>query len=273
MKKKILLTGSHGFIGTYLRKALNLKEKDCWDEKQSMNRTIFAIEPEDLKGYDTIVHLAALISGDESWDIPNEYLFTNAMGTFHIVKNAIEAGVKKIIFTSSAAIYGNPLTPYGASKKSAEAILECYQDDIGISVLRFFNVYGKGQNPQYAGVITKLIKASKEDKPFFLYGDGENTRDYIHVDDVVEIIKNSLERPAFPLPIDIGTGIGTSVNNLINIISKIAGKRLIVRQGIERKEIKQSIAANQFAQELLDRPFIKLEDGLRKLYEDLDQLG
>src|SRR3989344_2413978 len=128
---KILITGSKGFVGKHLAKKLkshhkvvsfDLKDgRDIFDEK---------LLDKYLNEVDVVIHLAAFVSGPESWNEPEKYLINNGIGTFKIIKASIKNKVKKIIIFSSAAVYGDPLTPYGASKIFAETISKSYKDQI-----------------------------------------------------------------------------------------------------------------------------------------------
>ncbi len=147
--------------------------------------------------------------------------------------------IKKIIFASSAAVYGdhedviseksitNPLSTYGKSKLDAENEIITYgkENNLQYCILRIFNVYGKGQNERYAGVITKFAKNISENKPLVIYGDGKQTRDFISVDDVVrsfEYAINSDKNGTY----NIASGISVSVNELASIMIKNSGKKL-----------------------------------------------
>lgn len=263
---KILLTGSEGFIGTHFKEKSGFENIDCWDIK--LDKDIAEIDKKDLEGVYAVVHLAGFISSQESWAIPVDYFQNNTINTLHLITQSVKAGVEKFIFASSAAAFGNPMTPYGASKRSAEHILDCYKGVIQVVPLRIFNVYGKGQNPAYAGVITKFIERTKKDEPVTIFGDGNQTRDYIYVDDVVEIMKNlilSQDRRNFGVMLQAGTGKETSVNGLIDVLGKITGKKVKRKLEPARREIRNSVAFAESIEDILGRDFTKLEDGLKNL--------
>jgi len=268
---KVLITGGWGFIGNNFTEQYSKKFdviEDHWDLKNIVfDGNILHIKPHDLKATDTVIHLAAHISGEESWKIPHDYIINNTVNTLNLVKCAIDAKVKRIIFASSAAVYGNPLTPYGASKLAAEHILECYKDQIEVIILRIFNVYGKGQNEEYAGVITKFLDCIKEGKPIIVYGDGLSIRDYIHIDDVTRVLYKACKtkgRRWFEKPVQVGTGVGTSVVDLYKILDKLYETVDVkVKSGPQRKEIRKSIA--RIDRTLLPWKFITLGEGLKGL--------
>lgn len=259
---KILLTGSSGFIGTHFRNKSGFRNIICCDKQD--NDWVHDIDAEDLRRVKTIIHLAAYISGPESWNMPAIYFENNVMETLHLVRTAIVAGVKRIIFTSSAAVYGNPLTPYGASKLSAESALECYKDKIEIVVLRLFNVYGEGQNESYAGVINKFKQCMAEGKPITIYGKGDSVRDYVYVDDVVKTLVKACktnDKGWFEKPIQVGTGYGISVVKLAKILAKINKvKSLKINYERTLREISRSVAKPD--KKLLDWRFTDLKKGL-----------
>src|SRR5271157_1056482 len=191
-----------------------------------------------LEGVDEVVHLAAFVGVAESVKRP---FFTNDInlnGTVNILENCLQKGVKKLVFASSAAVYGDgnplplredcelrPLLPYAASKVSAEyyckTFNECY--DMSSVVLRFFNVYGPNQGKNsYAGVITKFIQSALHDGDLTINGDGTQTRDFISVEDVVEAIVKSLSFDSDKTEVfNVCTGSFVSVNNLASLICRI----------------------------------------------------
>lgn len=259
---RILLTGSHGFIGSHFRQKSGFKDIISWDLK--VGKDIFDLKRKDLRGLDAVVHLAARISVEESWEKPEKYLRTNTLGTLHLAKLAKDTGVKRFIFSSSAAAYGSPMTPYGASKLSAEKFLESLSENLEVLILRFFNVYGKGQSSEYAGVITRFINQAKRGEKLTIYGDGSSIRDFIYVDDVVKGIKKAIETrdPAyFAKPLDLGTGRGASVKKLARLVSRLAGEPLRVSFEPARREIKRSRARPS---KLFGKNFMKLDEGLTK---------
>ena len=187
-----------------------------------------------LDGIDWIVHLAAQISVPRSIDNPDETLSVNVDGTASIISAAESAGVTKIIFASSAAVYGDcetiptpedapliPQSPYAVSKIVGEELLR--RSEIETCSLRFFNVYGPGQSSEggYAAVIPAFKKAIELGKECTIFGDGTQVRDFIHVDDLVRIISLTLESKNLPSEMNIASGKGTSLLDLIEILREL----------------------------------------------------
>lgn len=264
---KILLTGSHGFIGTHFRKKSGFKNIVCIDRK--IGKKVEAIKLKDLKNIKVIVHLAASISGRESWEKPEEYIRNNTINTIRLFRLAQKAHVPLFIFASSAAVYGGQLTPYGLSKAAADHYLEAYREDEltpWIVTLRFFNVYGKGQNPEYAGVITKFWQAIKKNKKMQLFNSGKSTRDFVYVDDIVKALVKVINEPMYfnDRAMDVATGKSISIKKLGELMEKIVGRKVGFENAGELDEITNSKGENEAE---FDWKFTKLEDGLRKMIE------
>jgi len=208
-------------------------------------------------GYDMIIHLAAksdVVYSVLHPEITNEI---NVTGTENVLKCCVENKIKKIIFASSAAVYGdcdlvisettdkNPLSPYGKNKLAAEEIVKKYSAkfDIDAIILRMFNVYGKGQNIQYAGVISKFITNISKGEDIEINGDGEQTRDFVSIFDVVNAfdcaIKNIQGKRGSVY--NIGSGNSVSINELAKNILAITNKPLKIKYNKQNEnEIKYS---------------------------------
>jgi UDP-glucose 4-epimerase len=193
---------------------------------------------------------------------------------------------KKFINASSAAVYGDvetvpveedqvlqPTTPYGATKAGAEAYVTTYHDlkDIDVASLRFFNAYGPGQRPDssYAGVISIFIDHFLNDERPVIYGDGEQTRDFIFVDDVAEAVVHACDASNDHEIMNIATGTETSVNAIVENLQALTGKDLEPRYEAARSsDIRRSVADTSKAEKLLDftasTPF---KDGLQTTLE------
>ena len=235
----VLVTGGAGFIGTYLCRFLH--EKSHHIISLDTNHTgevpwdCITADIRDglqLDGIDLIVHLAAQISVPRSIDNPDETLSVNVDGTSSIISAAESSGVQKIIFASSAAVYGDsdtipipetapliPQSPYAVSKIIGEELLR--RSQIQTCALRFFNVYGPGQsiNGGYAAVIPAFKNAVSTGKQCTIYGDGTQIRDFIHVSDLVRIIGLAIESDDLPSELNIASGEGTTLLQLIEILS------------------------------------------------------
>jgi UDP-glucose 4-epimerase len=180
---------------------------------------------------DTCIHLAAKISVTDSIANPFETVDVNVNGTLSLLDACARNDVKSFIFASSAAVYGSasvlpipedhvlePLSPYGASKVSGEALITSYKGSGKIKnalSLRFFNIYGEGQSPQYAGVITKFAERLARGLPPIIFGTGEQTRDFVSVNDVVNaIVQAAPADNGISGIFNIGTGKPISINEL-----------------------------------------------------------
>lgn len=187
---------------------------------------------------DTCVHLAAVVGVGESISNPARAIDVNVNGTLSVLEACSKNNVRNLVFASSAAVYGNPkrlpldenhvsdpISPYGASKVAGEALIAAYKHSgklLNAVSLRFFNVYGEGQNPEYAGVITKFKDRLVKGLAPVIYGDGEQTRDFIFVGDVVESIVLAAKSDRYGV-FNIGTGRPTSIIELAAKMIKIFG--------------------------------------------------
>jgi nucleoside-diphosphate-sugar epimerase len=208
----------------------------------------------------------------------------NAQGTLNVLEAARRAGVGKVLFASSAAVYGNPveipvneghptapMSPYGLSKLTAERYVLLYNSlyNMRNSALRLFNVYGKGQNARspYSGVITKFSDALSSWKQPVIYGSGKQTRDFVHVDDVCNAFSLALASGGNGEPMNIGSGKETTIISLLQTMCSLSGKPfdpqfLPARNG----EIERSVADYSEAREKIGYyPKVELEEGLKEL--------
>ena len=240
----VLVTGGNGFIGTHLCRLLhnNGHSVISLDIVHTGNHPWECLTADirdgmHLEEVDWIVHLAAQISVPLSVDNPDETLSINVDGTSSIIRAAEAASVKKIIFASSAAIYGDceeipipesapltPQSPYAVSKIVGEELIK--RSTIQTCSLRFFNVYGPGQSAEggYAAVIPAFKKAIQLGKECRIFGDGTQVRDFIHVYDLVKIILMSLESSNLPSEMNVASGIGTSVLDLVQLLQELNPK-------------------------------------------------
>lgn len=261
---KILLTGSHGFIGSHVAQELYKHKVIYWDRK--IGKPLKKLVKRDLVDIDVVIHLAASISVPHSYADPEAYFQNNASTTLTLAKKAAEMGVKKFIFASSSSVYAKPLSPYGASKLSAEHCLEAFSDKMKIHRLRFFNVYGPSQNREFPGVITKMLHCIKNDSVFEINGDGNQTRDYTYVKDIARVIKKLVESDLdLKDPLDLGASLPTSLNDLVAIVQTVTGKKLNTKFVKEQKEIRSSQSIRP-PKELIEE-FTPLEVGVKETYE------
>jgi len=301
----VLVTGGAGFIGSHLVDELlrqeygvivvdnlstgNVENLDpsallySWDirEFKSLEKLFQIHKPS------YVFHLAAQISVSESTKDPKKDADINILGMLNLLELSVKYGVKKFIFSSSGGVmYGedperiptpesckeNPISPYGISKLAGEKYLNFYsiEHDLEYVALRYSNVYGPRQNPHgEAGVVAIFTKRMLEGREVTIFGDGENVRDYIYVKDVVNANMLAMKR-AKNVSLNIGTGIGTTVNELFNKLCKFIPEYSMkpVYAPPRPGDLRRSILDNTLAKEILGwEPSWKLEDGLRETVE------
>ena len=261
---KVLVTGGAGFIGKHLTKFLldrgchitifdNFSNSEKEDVSFLVDMDVKIIEGDitDLqsivdavKDHDVVVHLAAKISVPESVKNPDETFHVNVDGTKNLLIACKKNHIKKLIAASSAAVYGkgsenvkltenspmNPISPYGESKVRMEEeirkfILEYKIDSV---ILRFFNIFGDWQSPEYAGVITKFIKKIKDKESLEIFGDGKQTRDFISVNDVTNSIYCAINDGSVGT-YNIASGKAVTINELATLMISLSGEDLSIK--------------------------------------------
>ena len=236
-----------------------------------------------ISSHDFVIHLAAQTSVSESIANPKTTADIIVDGTVNVLKSCVKTKVKNLIFSSSAAVYGNsldtlisedsqlsPLSSYGASKLVAEYNLQTFSKFFGLNCvsLRLFNVYGNGQSTD-AGVIKKFLKNISEDVPLEIFGDGTQTRDFVHISDVIEAfycaIRNIEAKRGDVY--NIGSGKATSINELASLLLSSKGKDLqLIHKPVLEGEIKDSKADISLAENDIGySPQMSLSDGLASL--------
>jgi UDP-glucose 4-epimerase len=290
--KRAVVTGGAGFIGSHVVDALIEKGFDVAiidslvaGKKERVHpraelheldiRDFDAIAPLFQEG-DYVFHLAALPSVPYSIAHPEETNEINIGGALSVIKAARRAGVKRIIYSASSAVYGNneaspltedllpePVNPYGIQKYAVEHYLRAASILHGIETvsLRYFNVYGLRMNMEgpYAAVIGAFVRQRKQQLPLRINGDGEQTRDFVHVEDVA---RANILAATSPL---VGAGesinIGTNKSISINELAKIIGGDIEYGQVVT--EVRHSLADNQKAKKLLEwEPRVNFEEGM-----------
>ena len=233
---------------------------------------------DDVRG---IVHLAAMISLEEVANDPQRAFEVNVIGTLNILELARKYDIKRVVYASSVAVYGEPqrlpidenhpkrpANLYGLTKLYGEMLLWLYKDLYGLRpiALRYFNVYGPRMRPgPYAGVIYKFIVSLLKEEPPIIYGDGNQTRDFIYVEDVAEANLKALES-SYVGAVNIGTGKEVSINDLFEIISRLIGSRIRPLKAPPRLgDVRRSRADISLAKEKLEwTPRTELIEGLKK---------
>jgi UDP-glucose 4-epimerase len=302
---RYLVTGGCGFIGSHLaRELVNLGEVRILDDLSSggpgriqdlldggraqlirgniLHRNLLT---EACKGVDCVFHLAAIASAGRSLKNPLEIHEVHATGTLSILSAAAEAGVKKVVYSSSSAVYGDnpasprveaalpePVSPCGASKLAGEHYCEVYRRSLGLPTasLRYFNVYGPAQDPrgEDAAVIPRFIVHVLRRRPPVIFGDGSQVRDFVSVKDVVRANILAMQRDAVGV-FNIGSGDGTTIMNLARVVMDIGGlSREPVLEKPRPGDIRESVADISRARDVMGfRPRIHLADGLRETFE------
>lgn len=301
---KCLVTGGAGFIGSHLVDKLieqnhkvTVIDNLSAGKKENLNpkAEFYQLDICDFdkikslfKGVDFVFHLAAIPRVPVSVADPVNTSRVNILGTVNVFKAGIDAKVKKIIFASSSSVYGdqkklpleesmtpNPLSPYALQKLSGEQFAKLFVDlyKVPIVCLRFFNVYGPriDFNSDYSLVIGKFLKLNTENKPLTIFGDGEQTRGFCYVDDVVEANIKIMESKKIKGGEVINVGSNKSYS--INYLSKMIGgevKYLPPRAG----DIRYTQADISLAKKLIGwEPKVNFKDGIIKVKQWFQKYG
>ncbi|HJN75703.1 MAG TPA: GDP-mannose 4,6-dehydratase [Myxococcota bacterium] len=231
-----------------------------------------------VQGCDALVHLAALSAVPESFVEPVRFDSVNDGGTASILDAAWGAGVRRVVLASSAAVYGeggsrplreedpfDPRSPYAASKVGMEALGRVYAHrGVHVGLLRYFNVFGPGASAN--SVVPRFVLRARAGLPFEIEGDGEQLRDFIHVEDVARANVLALRRSAGT--VNIGSGRATSIRELADAIGVLFGSPGVRRVGGREHDLRKSVADVRRARRHLGwSPRIELEEGLRELLE------
>ena len=270
---RVLVTGGAGFIGSHLVERLlaeghSVRVLDDFSTGRRENlafakpgtpldvvsgdiRDARAVERA-VAGVDTIFHEAALVSVPRSVELPELSCDVNAHGTARVFDAARRAGVRRIVFASSAAVYGDtaalpvtereparPLSPYGLDKLYTEQLAALYHALYGLESvpLRYFNVFGPRQDPSspYSGVISIFVSRLLAGAPIAIHGDGEQTRDFVYVADVVEANVRAMFGPyPGPSPLNVARGARTTLNELAAMLGEIVGVTPSITRGPAR---------------------------------------
>ena len=300
----ILVTGGAGFIGSHLVRTLLAKGEKVTaldDLSTGLAENLppeaefieMDILDEGLKkvvaagAFDAIVHLAAQTMVDVSIKDPLFDAQTNLLGTVRVLEAARAANVKRVIFASTAAAYGDvkeddlpvreaqptePMSFYGLSKLAVEKYLDMYHAVYGLEyvILRFANVYGERQGDGgEGGVISIFAKAMAEGRGITIYGDGEQTRDFVYAGDIAEGIVAALQTEEVNAAYNLSTQTETSLRELVSLLSEICGREIVPKYGPERDgDIYKSMLSNSRARRGLGwQPATTLAEGLRRTYE------
>ena len=304
----ILVTGGAGFIGSHIVRTLlergdrvRVLDNFSTGKRENLAGLDVEIVEADLRdasrvtqacrGVETVFHQAAFVSVPQSMKEPVDCFDVNVTGTASLLQAAHKYGVRRVVFASSAAVYGDsdayplseetplrPLSPYAASKRVDEIYGQLYTTSFGLEVvgLRYFNVYGPRQRPdsQYAAAVPIFIRRLLENKPITIFGDGGQTRDLIFVGDVVRANLVAAVHPSAPGQVfNICTGLETRINDLIEILQDLFPSAPMPEFTEPRAgDIYRSIGSPQKAADLLGfRAGVSLAEGLRQTVEQVDR--
>jgi len=296
---RFVVTGGAGFVGSHLVKLLleNSHKVIVIDnlhtgKKENLESVIDKIEFQEidirnyesmeniLKNIDGVFHQAALTVVQDSFSNTKEYYDVNVQGTENIFKLSIENKFK-VVYASSSSVYGHkqkmpieenmerkPINPYGQTKLECEHLFEKYSK-LGGSIigLRYFNIFGKGQTIEYAGVITKFIGRLKKEKAPIIFGKGSQIRDFISVYDVAKANLMAMNHNESNLLVNIGSGKAISILELANMMIKIAGTELnpiftkSLQGDVEKSHANISLAKRSFGW----KPEITLQEWLKEI--------
>lgn len=303
-KNNVLITGGAGFIGSSLANVLlpqnkvtvidNLSMGDFKNLHESANLTKILGDVTDKKlltkvfeenDFDYIFHLAAIASVADSVARPYETHQVNFDSTMMILEilRQNKKSLKRFVFSSSAAVYGDeptlpkteestirPLTPYAIDKFASEKMAMIYYNlyDIPASATRFFNVYGPNQNPNspYSGFISILVNRLRENTELTIFGDGEQSRDFVYIEDVIQaLLLIATSNQSLGEVYNVGTGIKNTINDLTKFAQKFTDKELSIKYDAARQgDIKDSLSDVSKLESIGYKPNFDLADGIKK---------
>ena len=301
---KIVITGGAGFIGSHLAEFYHNRNEEVHiiDDFSSgrienishLSRAIIhkgsitqeSILKKILENADIVFNFAAMVSVNESLASPKECNEININGLINLLHAASENSVKKLIHSSSAAVYGDdeempktesmaasPKSPYGITKLCGEFYCKIFSDmrKIKTIALRYFNVFGPRQNPysQYAAVIPVFIKRALEDQDIIIYGDGNQTRDFIYVDDIIAANLRAAENDEVKGVFNVANGKAVKILELAETIIQLTNSKSRIKFEQPRAgDIINSVAGIKNAEEALSfRPKVSLVEGLNNTIE------
>ena len=296
---RFAVTGGAGFVGSNLVKLLvkkghdvsvidnlhtgkleNLEEIRDKIEFKNIDIQDYHLMEQELKNIDGVFHQAALTVVQDSFKMPDKYHNVNVKGTENIFKIA-EKNNFKVVYASSSSVYGhkeivpilesfdkNPINPYGKTKLDDEFLAEKYSK-LGVNIigLRYFNIFGKGQTLEYAGVITKFLNRLRDRKSPIIFGTGSQIRDFIHVEDIANANFLAMTSKVSNSHVNIGTGTSISILELANMMIEESGLDLepIMSKSLEgdiaKSQADITLAKKQFGWE----PKLQLRDWLKEV--------
>ena len=296
---KIFVTGGSGFIATplvihllekgYKVKILDLKEpKFKHKNMEFAKKSILDKITDDIKGCDAVFHFAALLGVENSDKRPLDTMKINLEGSVNIFRSAIDAGIKKMIFSSSSEVYGEPrelpikegsikgpVSTYGVSKLASEIYAKAYNQEFNtdIRIVRFFNVYGPGQEPNW--VVPIFINKALRDEEIKVFGNGNQTRCFTYVEDVADGVLKVFEKGQKGEAYNIGNNQPTTILELANLVKEITkSKSEIIKAGfgketrLKEREIEYRVPDISKMKALGWEPKTMIREGIRKILEN-----
>lgn len=291
-----LVTGATGFIGSHLTRSLQAKGVPTLalvrpGRAHAPNVTVPIVEAglgdvpslrSILSGVDTVYHLAGTGSPATDSRVYDRMIETNITGTLNVLSAAVEAGVRRVVVASSASVYGalsssalhedmtpQPVSVYGITKLATEQLCEMYSRTYGVQTvsLRIFNVYGPGddRDGRELQLIPTLLRRIREGLPCTIFGDGKQTRDFIHVSDAVRaIVQAGVVDDTQHMVLNVGTGSATRISELLPLIAEAIGVQPTITYAPSREgEVRHAVAdIGRMGAVLRFTPSVSIEKGI-----------
>lgn len=257
----ILLTGSSGFLASHLKPLIKRHKVIEMDIEHGID--IFDYKFENyFRNSDVVIHLAALTNVEDSKINPKPYYMVNTLGTARVVYLCMKYN-KKLIYPSTLHVFNPEASPYANSKTGAETIVRMAMQFIPVVILRLFNVFGKGMNNNSGSIINLFLTSDKIE----VYGNGNVTRDFIHVKDVVRIIRDAIKPKWNGNIVQVGTGKRTSTKYLAHLFSKYRG--VDIKFSLDKPQVKWPIAKTKLLRKLYGKPLkTNLEKDIKALCQN-----
>jgi len=299
---KVLITGGSGFIASHLVnhllekghkvKVLDLKEPHINHKNlEFVKKSILDNIIQDIKGCEAVFHFAALLGVDNSDRRPLDTMKVNLEGSVNVFKSALDAGVNKMIFSSSSEVYGEPrelpikeesvkgpVSTYGVSKLASEIYAKAFNQEKGadIKIVRFFNVYGPGQENNW--VVPIFINKALKNEPITVFGNGNQTRCFTYVEDIADGVLKVFEKGKTGEAYNIGSNEPTTILELAQIVKDAAkSKSEIVKLGfgkdtrLKEREIEYRIPDISKMKAIEWQPKTAVREGVRKVLESMEK--